>query len=144
MNRENKGEKMEKKKLAVCIGLKDGKAVEYDHCEKWLGSGDAAEIARYYSDNGLDVLFVRDFSREDKEHDKNIGILREINRVSEMQIYAGGNIKRLEDVKKLIYAGAEKVILDLKKDSNLEILSEAKDRFGRERLAVLTLSLIHI
>ena len=57
--------------------------------------------------------------------------IREINNNSEIKSCAGGNIKRLEDVKKLIYAGCSKVILDYDEDVNILLTSAASGRFGR-------------
>ena len=49
----------------------------------------------------------------------------------------GGNVKRLEDVKKYIYTGAKKAILDMSKDANVEIVKEASERFGSDKIAVM-------
>ena len=49
---------------------------------------------------------------------------------------AAGNINRAEDVKKLIYAGCAKVVLNFAKDSNVELLGEVSRRFGREKMLV--------
>ena len=49
---------------------------------------------------------------------------------------AAGNIKRMEDVKKLIYAGCAKVVLNFSKKSNIELLEEVSRRFGKERMMI--------
>ena len=63
---------------------------------------DAAVLARYYSDNGADELLVFDLSDTDADHDLSIGALKEICRAVEVPVKAGGRIKRLEDVNRLI------------------------------------------
>ena len=66
---------------------------------------DAAVLARYYSDNGADELLIFDLSDTDTDHDLSIGVLKEICRAAEVPVKAGGRIRRLEDVKKILYAG---------------------------------------
>ena len=55
----------------------------------------------------------------------------------DIQMIVGGNVKRLEDVKKYIYTGAKKAILDMSKDTNVEIVKEASERFGSDKIAVM-------
>ena len=55
----------------------------------------------------------------------------------DIQMIVGGNVKRLEDVKKYIYTGAKKAILDMSKDANVEIVKEASERFGSDKIAVM-------
>lgn len=49
---------------------------------------------------------------------------------------AAGNIKRMEDVKKLIYAGCAKVVLNFSKENNIKLLEEVSRRFGKERMMI--------
>ena len=97
--------------------------------------GDAAVLARYYSDNGADVVMVFDLSEEDADHDASIGKMKEICRVSEVPVYGGGRVKRLEDVKKILYAGCAKAVLNYAKQSNIDLTEEASKRFGKEKIA---------
>ena len=72
-----------------------------------------------------------------KEHDANIGTMIKIQDAVDIQMIVGGNVKRLEDVKKYIYTGAKKAILDMSKDTNVEIVKEASERFGSDKIAVM-------
>lgn len=97
-------------------------------------SGDISKLIRTYNDNGMDSLIIYDLSSDDSEHDINLLLLRKIASISEIPIYAGGNIKRLEDVKKLLYAGSSKVILNGSNTESLAILTDAAKRFGKDKL----------
>ena len=97
---------------------------------------DVEALAGFYSDNGADELLVFDFSSGDEEHEKAIARIREICAVSEIPVMAAGNINRMEDVKKLIYAGCAKVALNFSKQSNIELLEEMSKRFGQEKMYV--------
>lgn len=96
--------------------------------------GDITNLIRKYNDNGMDGLIIYDLSREDSEHETNLLLLRKIASMSEIPIFAGGNIRRLEDVKKLLYAGSSKVILNGSNPDSLSILTDASKRFGKDKL----------
>ena len=102
--------------------------------EEKEGAG-AASLARYYSENGAEEILVFDHSDSDEEHEASLGLLKEICRASEVPVKAGGHICRLEDVKKILYAGCCKVILNYAKQSNIDLTEEASRRFGKERIA---------
>ncbi|MDY4692504.1 MAG: bifunctional phosphoribosyl-AMP cyclohydrolase/phosphoribosyl-ATP diphosphatase HisIE [Blautia sp.] len=127
---------MMKKLLIPCLYLQSEKAVTGFGQRNLFGDGDAIELAKFYSDNGADELLVFDFSSEDKEHDAAIGKIREICLASEIPVIGAGNIKRMEDVKKLIYAGCAKTVLNFSKQSNVDLLEEVSRRFGKEKMIV--------
>ncbi len=62
--------------------------------------------------------------------------MRRINRVIRIPMVAGGNIRRQEDVKKILYAGAKRAIINLSKYECAELLEDARLRFGKEKIAV--------
>ncbi len=110
----------------ACIRLKEGKTEDQE---------DAVIKARYYSDNGADEILVFDLSDSDREHDKNIGVLKEIVRAVEVPVKAGGHIVRMEDVKKILYTGCSKAVLNYGKQSNIDLTEEVSKRFGKEKIA---------
>lgn len=124
-----------KKKIVTCLYLKDGKAIKNINSSDVV-SQEPISLAKYYSDNGSDELVVFDLSNSDIEHDRSIGIIKEIARVAEVPIIAGGNVKRVEDVKKLLYAGATKAMLNYSKESNVALTEEVSKRFGKDKIAV--------
>ena len=94
-------------------------------------------LAKYYSDRGADELIVFDLSDSDEEHEESINLMRKINRVIRIPMIAGGNIKRQEDVKKILYTGAKRAVLNLVQTLVCtEMLEEVSKRFGKERIAV--------
>lgn len=123
------------KKLISCLYLYNGKAF-LDKNRSDIISNDPVTLAKYFSDNGADEIIIFDLSKEDVEHEASIGMIKEIARVIEVPFIAGGNIKRLEDVKKLLYAGASKVMLNYSKESNIALTEEVSKRFGKEKIAI--------
>ena len=125
-----------KKLMIPCLYLQSEKAVTGFGQRNLFGDGDVEKLARFYSDNGADELLVFDFSVGDREHDAAIGRIRDICYASEIPVIGAGNIKRAEDVKKLIYAGCGKVVLNFSKQSNIDLLEEVSLRFGKEKMMV--------
>ena len=125
---------MERKNIVATIYLKDGLAVKSpSDTEKGL---DPVKLAEMYNDSGIDKIFLVDLSEGDEEHDKNILMMRDINRSIDVKTCGAGNIKRLEDVKKILYSGCIEVVLNGSKPQTPEILSEAAERFGPEKMLV--------
>ena len=124
------------KQLIPCLYLQAEKAVTGFGQRNLFGDGNVETLAKFYGDNGADELLVFDFSSADAEHDRAIGKIRDICQASEIPVIAAGNIKRMEDVKKLIYAGCAKVVLNFSKKSNIELLEEVSRRFGKERMMI--------
>lgn len=121
------------KKLIPSFGCRDGQAIILDYGNEYY-SNDILALARYYSDNGADELLIYDRSEDDADHEKTIGIIKEVARVVDIPLITGGRVKRLEDVKKYLYAGAKAVFLDAGDDDNIDLIKEASDRFGSEKI----------
>ncbi len=127
---------MADKWMIPCIYLQYQKAVTGFGQRNLFHSGDVEELAKFYSDAGADELLVFDFSSEDKEHEEAIAKIKDICNASEIPVIAAGNIRRTEDVKKLIYAGCAKVVLNFSKEGNINLLEEVSKRFGKEKMVV--------
>ena len=126
---------MSYKRLIPCIFIKDGKAVRWID-DPTVVSKDVIELAKYYSDHGADELIVLDLSDSDEEHDETITLMKRINRVIRIPMIAGGNIRRQEDIKKILYTGAKRAMLNFSKPDSVKLIEDAAKRFGKEKLAV--------
>ncbi len=125
---------MKQKEVVVTIYIKDGMAVKSP--EGLEAPIDAVELANEYNDSGVDAMVLFDLSEDDAEHEKNLMVIRDINNNSEIRSCAGGNIKRLEDVKKFLYAGCNSVVLNGSKPETAELVVEAAKRFGEDKVNV--------
>lgn len=92
---------MSYKKLIPNIYLKDEKAYADKDLSVLLGNGDAVAAANRFSENGADEILVMDLSYDDDSHEKAIGILRQITKSIDTPVLVGGNVKRVEDIKKV-------------------------------------------
>lgn len=125
---------MEQKNLVASLFLKNGEAVTgYDTAKS---AGDVRHLVKLYNDSGLDKLLIFDLSDEDEEHEVNINIIKELNRMLEIPVCGGGNISRLEDIKKLLYAGCAQVMLNSSKSITAQLAEDGCKRFGKEKMAL--------
>ncbi len=124
---------MSKKLIDACIYLYDGKAVRNltDHT---VVSEEPAELATFYCNNSADRIIVFDQSVTDEEHEAALDIIKKIALVSEVPVIGAGNVKRMEDIKKLLYAGCAKAVLNYSKASNVEITEEVSKKFGKSKI----------
>ena len=126
---------MSYKKIIPCIFIAGGKAVKWFTDQEVL-SEDVVGLAKHYSDAGADELLVFDLSDSDDEHEEAIDLMRRINRVIRIPMVAGGNIRRQEDVKKILYSGAKRAMLNFSKPDSVKMMEDAAKRFGKEKIAV--------
>lgn len=126
---------MSYKRLTPCIFIDRGKAVKWFD-DDTVVSDDVIGLAKHYCEKGADELIVFDLSNTDEEHDESIDLMKKINRVISIPMIAGGNIRRTEDVKKILYAGAKRAMLNFSKNISKDLIEEVSKRFGKERIAV--------
>lgn len=125
---------MEQKNIVATLYLKNGKAVK--SFTDFSEIDDVYHLCQRYNDSGIDKIIVFDLSTDDDEHETNIQTIKNLNRNLEIKVCAGGNINRIEDVKKLLYAGCLQVILNGSKTASVSLLEEASSRFGKDRILI--------
>lgn len=121
------------KKFIPCIYLYKGNAVKSFTDSTILNTNPAA-LAKYYSDNNADELIVYDMSEGDTAHEEALDIIKDICSEAEIPVIGAGNVKRMEDIKKLLYAGCKKAALNYTKPGNIEITEEVSKKFGKDKI----------
>ena len=125
---------MEHKNIIATIYLKNGKAVK--SFDDFTEVDDIFSLCRLYNDSGIDKIIIFDLSTDDDEHEKNVNTIKHLNRNLHLKVCAGGNINRIDDVKELMYAGCLQVILNAAKPGCIDLIKEASERFGKDRIVV--------
>lgn len=121
------------KKLIPCIYLYKGNAVKGFSDYTILDTNPAA-LSKFYSDNCADELIVYDLSGTDTEHEEALDVIKNICMETEIPVIGAGNVQRMEDVKKLIYAGCKKAVLNYSKPENIAITEEVSLKFGKDKI----------
>ena len=123
---------MEKKTIVSTLYLKDGAAVK--GFSDFTSAGSLHAKVRLYNDSGIDKIIIYDLSEDDREHEKNIQTIKKLAQNIEIPICAGGNINRLEDIKKILYAGCKQVVLNASKPETAQLADEGSKRFGKDKM----------
>ena len=123
------------KQFIPCIYLKEGSAVR-DLRDHTVISEDPVALAESYDNENCDALIVFNLADTDEDKERSIGIIKEICAILDAPVIGAGGVKRMEDVKKLLYAGCKKAALNWSKQENIEILKEVSDKFGADRIVI--------
>ncbi len=124
---------MSYKKFIPCIYLYKGNAVKGFRDSTIIDTNPAA-LGKFYSDNNADELIIYDMSDGDAEHEEALDIIKAICCEAEIPVIGAGNVKRMEDIKKLLYAGCKKAALNYSKQGNIELTQEVSLKFGRDKI----------
>ena len=122
-----------KKKIISNIYLKNGKAVS-DPMAEIVFEIAPEELALKYANCHVDGLYVTDLSQDDAEHELNLDVLKEICTKAEIPVIGAGHVKRMEDIKKLLYAGCKQAVLDYDTPEGIAITEEVSKKFGKDKL----------
>ena len=124
---------MNEKKIIPCIYLFNKTAVKglKDHT---LVDADPLKLAKFYEANSADALAIFDMSDSDETHEEALDIIKSICVALDIPVYGAGNVKRMEDIKKLLYAGCNKAALNYSKQSNIDITEEVSKKFGADKI----------
>lgn len=98
-----------------------------------------ADVVSYLEEaasQGETMGFFLDESENDTEHEAAIDIIRRYTQKGTLPVMAGGRTKRLEDVKKYIYAGARAAVIRAEDEKEMAVYEEAVSRFGKGRVAL--------
>ena len=123
------------KKFVPCIYLKDEKAVKSFDCLEVIND-DPVLLAEKYNDDNCDEIIVFDLSEGDNEHEKALDVIKDICNKVDVPVIGAGNVKRMEDIKKILYAGCKKAALNFSKQGNIDILEEVSLKFGKEKIVI--------
>lgn len=124
---------MRTRKFIASIYLYQEKAVK-SLSDSTVIAENPVELAREYCEKNADEILVYDLSNGDAEHDAALDVMKAICAASPVDVYGAGNVHRMEDIKKILYTGCKKAVLNFSKKGNREIIKEVSQKFGREKI----------
>lgn len=110
--------------------------MEYKKIIPCLSLDNPIEEALFYNDSGADCIAFFDSLCRREDIDRNIATIKEITRQVDVPLIVCGGVRKPEDIKKLLYAGAAKVCMKSAPLADINIVKEAADRFGSDRIVV--------
>ncbi len=118
-------------RIIPCLDVKAGRVVKGVHFVGLQDAGDPVETARRYERAGADELVFLDITASHEDRDIMLSVVRQVAEQCFMPFTVGGGIRTIDDVTRLIQAGAEKVSINTAAVLNPDIITQTANRFGR-------------
>jgi imidazole glycerol-phosphate synthase subunit HisF len=124
------------KRIIPCLDVKDGRVVKGIQFVQLRDAGDPVELARFYDDQGADELVFLDISASNEGRKTMVDVVREVASELAIPFTVGGGINSLDDMKRMLRAGADKVSLNTAAVNRPELITEGSDFFGAQCIVV--------
>jgi imidazole glycerol-phosphate synthase subunit HisF len=123
---------MLKTRVIPCLDVKDGRVVKGVNFVDLTDAGDPVEQARIYDREGADELCFLDITASHENRDTIYDVVRRTAEQCFMPLTVGGGVRTVEDIRKLLLAGTDKVSINTAAVARPEFVREAAEKFGSQ------------
>src|SRR5690349_11545333 len=127
---------MLKMRVIPCLDVKDGRVVKGVNFVDLVDAGDPVEQARIYDREGADELCFLDITASHEDRATLYDVVRRTAEQCFMPLTVGGGVRTVEDIRKLLLAGADKVSINTAAVQRPEFVREAAEKFGSQCITV--------
>ncbi len=127
---------MLKTRIIPCLDVKDGRVVKGVNFTDLVDAGDPLEQAKIYNDQGADELTLLDITASSDNRDTILDVVRRVAEEIFMPLTVGGGVRTLDDIRKLLEAGTDKVSIGSAAVTNPEFVKEAAHKHGSQCIVV--------
>ena len=120
------------KRIIPCLDVKNGRVVKGVNFVNLIDAGDPVECAKVYDKAGADELVFLDITASSDARETVVDMVRAVARDVFIPFTVGGGIRTVEDFRKILNAGADKVSVNSAALKRPELISEAADKFGSQ------------
>ncbi len=124
------------KRILPCLDVKAGRVVKGINFVDLKDAGDPVELAKVYNDAGADELVFLDITATHEDRDTIVDVVYRTAEQVFIPLTVGGGIQSLENIKKLLRAGADKVSINSAAVRSPDFINRASDRFGKQCIVV--------
>ncbi len=124
------------KRIIPCLDVTDGRVVKGVNFVALRDAGDPVEIARRYDEQGADELTFLDITASSDNRDLILHIIEEVASQVFIPLTVGGGVRQIEDVRRLLNAGADKVSINTAAVATPQLVADASSRFGSQCIVV--------
>jgi cyclase len=124
------------KRIIPCLDVKSGRVVKGTQFVNLKDAGDPVEIAMVYDEQGADEIAFLDITASHEERDILIDVVRRTAEEIFIPLTVGGGVRRLEDIRKLLNAGADKVSINTAAVKDPHFVERASRRFGSQCIVI--------
>ena len=123
---------MLKMRIIPCLDVKDGRVVKGVNFIDLVDAGDPVAQARFYDREGADELCFLDITASAEDRDTLYDVVRRTAEQCFMPVTVGGGVRTVEDIRRLLLAGADKVSINTAAVDRPEFMREAARKFGSQ------------
>ena len=127
---------MLKARLIPCLDVKDGRVVKGVNFVNLRDAGDPVEIAKAYDAAGADELCFLDITATHENRGIMLDVVQRTAEACFMPLTVGGGVRKLDDIRTLLLAGADKVSINSAAVANRDFVREAAEKFGSQCVVV--------
>ena len=124
------------KRIIPCLDVHAGRVVKGINFVKLRDAGDPVEIARRYDEEGADELAFLDITASSDARDTIVDVISRVAEQVFIPLTVGGGVRQVEDVRKLLNAGADKVSINTSAVEDPSLVERAARRFGSQAIVV--------
>jgi cyclase len=124
------------KRIIPCLDVTAGRVVKGVNFVNLRDAGDPVEIARRYDEQGADELTFLDITASSDDRDLILHIIEDVAAQVFIPLTVGGGVRAVEDVRRLLHAGADKVSINTAAVTNPQLVKDCSDRFGSQCIVV--------
>ena len=123
---------MHTKRIIPCLDVKDGRVVKGINFVGLKEVGDPVELAKSYYEQGADELVFLDITATHEQRDTMVQVVEKVASAIFIPFTVGGGIRSVEDIRKMLLAGADKVSLNSAAVKNPKLIQEGAAIFGNQ------------
>jgi cyclase len=124
------------KRIIPCLDVDRGRVVKGVNFVGLRDAGDPVEIARRYDEQGADELCFLDITASSDDRDTILHVVEDVAAEVFIPLTVGGGVRKIDDVRNLLNAGADKVSINTAAVHRPEFVAEATGRFGSQCIVV--------
>jgi len=124
------------KRIIPCLDVKDGRVVKGKSFVQLRDAGDPAELASFYYQEGADELVFLDITATPEGRDTMVDVVERISERVFMPLTVGGGLRNVNDMRRMLLAGADKVSINTAAVLNPGLIRESADKFGSQCIVV--------
>lgn len=124
------------KRIIPCLDVTGGRVVKGTNFVDLRDAGDPVEIARRYDEQGADELTFLDITATSDERDLILNVIEDVAAQVFIPLTVGGGVRKAEDVRRLLNAGADKVSINSAGVNNPDLIAETSSIYGSQAIVV--------
>ncbi len=124
------------KRIIPCLDVKSGRVVKGVNFVELRDAGDPVEIARRYDEQGADEITFLDITASSDDRDIILHVVEQVAEQVFIPLTVGGGVRAVEDVRRLLNAGADKVSMNTAAVNNPQLVHDASSKVGSQCIVV--------